>query len=142
MRKRKIQKIEEPVFGQKRANSMIFKISGNWAFRPTMFYSTSLANAMTTANNIEASLYVWNEEAQEWRTVIDRDCVWEIGDEFDDDGDLALQKLDYYLKNAGFDITFEELQKKKGRIIRSAYQDWRREDVPKGAYELVPGVFI
>lgn len=142
MRKRKIQKIEGPVFGQKRENSMIFKISGNWAYRPTMFYSTRLENAKATADNIEASLYVWNEETKEWMIVIDRDLVWEIGDESDENGDLALQNLDYDLRKAGFDISFEKLCKRKGRIIESAYQEWRREDIPKGAYELVPGIFI
>ena len=142
MRRKNIQRIEGPIFGKKRENSMIFKISGSWAYRPTMFYSTSLENAKATADNIEASLYVWNGDAQEWMIVIERDFVWEIGDESDEYGDLALQNLDYDLKAAGFDITFEELNKKRGRIIESAYQEWRREDIPKGAFELVPGIFV
>lgn len=139
---RKKVRIEGPVYGTKKDNSMIFKISGNWAYRPTMFYSTSLANAKATADNIEASLYKWSEKKQKWMIVIDRDSVWEIGDESDENGDLALQSLDFDLREAGFDITFEKLRKKKGRIIKSAYKEWERENIPKGAYELVPGVFI
>lgn len=140
--KNKIQKIEGPVYGCKRANSMIFKHSGNWAYRPSMFYSTSLANAMATADNIESDLFVWNQEKSEWMLVIDQESVWEIGNEFDEEGDLALQNLNRNLKEAGFEITYEELKKKRGRIIESAYQGWQREDIPEGAYELVPGIFI
>ena len=61
MRTRKVQRIEGHIYGQKRSNSRIFKISGNWAYKPTMFYSSSLPNAKATADNIESSLYVWNE---------------------------------------------------------------------------------
>lgn len=142
MRTRKVQRIEGHIYGQKRSNSRIFKISGNWAYKPTMFYSSSLPNAKATADNIESSLYVWNEAEEKWMIAIDRDCVWEIGSEFDEDGDIALQNINSDLKKAGFDITYEELRKKRGQIIESAYQEWQREDIPAGAYELVPGIFI
>ncbi len=139
---RKEQIIENQVFGCKKADSMIFKHTGNWAYRPALFYSCNLVNAVSTAMNIESSLYVWNEEKEEWDIVIDIDSVWCIGDEEDENGDIAIQNINYDIKNAGFDTTFEELRKKKGRIIRSAYQGWRREDIPEGAYELAPGLFI
>lgn len=119
------------IMGRNTKNSKLFRHTGNWAYKPSMFFCTNIKDAVKTAMNIEASLYEYNESKGEWMEVFDIDYFCEYDEYSKEIIDINLEVLGY--KHSIF---------KGGNILRSAYVGWSREDIPDGAYELAPGLFI
>lgn len=129
--KNKLEKKYGAIVGENTENAKLFQHTGNWAYRPQLFFCERIEDAVASARNLEASLYQFNEKTGKWDVVYE--IEWFI--EWDED---SRDLLNSCLKKLGYDRSIF----KDGEVNESFYRGWERSDIPKGAYEIVPGVFI